>query len=312
MRLSEIQMHIEKISMEGIYLKLENHGSNSTISNIIKFKEFLKSVQIFPFYAAEVTELYESDLYSTGNDSITVNYQIAASIKNYANYLITGMIALRKVLDAMNMKSDSDEKSIFIKLPSSNDLKELISTLSAFEQSINQVIINDTINGYLQIERWESGSFWVKLVLGSQAAVFLIGSISWSAAVINKKYQEGRILEQQVRALNIKSESLEDLLNTQKKATDLLIKNEVEAIQIKHFQKGKVNGESSGSSSEKEGMLDPEQFERLKMATKTFAELIQKGSEIHPALTAPEKVDNLFPDFNQLDSVTSKIGRAHV
>ena len=156
----------------------------------------------------------------------------------------------------------------------SNDLK-------LFEKCINQVICNDTINGHLKVNSWESGSFWVELIVGTQAAVALIAGVSWSAAVISKKIKEGTILEQQIRSLEIKNESLEDILEKQKQATNILIEKEVRHLQVKHFNSDEDN----------------EQFERLKLTTKTFAELIQNGAEIHPALSAPEQI---------------QIGRAHV
>jgi hypothetical protein len=42
------------------------------------------------------------------------------------------------------------------------------------------------------------------------------------------------------------------------------------------------------------------------MGIKDLAGLIEKGAEIHPALTAPEDVKNLFPDFTKLELIESK------
>lgn len=53
----------------------------------------------------------------------------------------------------------------------------------------------------------------------------------------------------------------------------------------------------------------PENIERIKNSITTFADLIGRGAEIHPALVAPENVTNLFPDPTKLISVESKIKR---
>ena len=158
------------------------------------------------------------------------------------------------------------------------------------QKSISQVVINDTIGGFVRVNHWEYGSFWVELILGTQAAVALVASIAWSAAVISKKRTENKLFEQHVRSLQIKNESLEDILEGQKKLTEELINQEVTAIKTEHF--GEKNEDS---------------FERIKMAIKIFAKLIQNGAEIHPALNAPEKVQNLFPKFNQMYRILSFI-----
>jgi len=300
MRLSEIQFNLGGIITKEASLVFDRPTPTSDsiyIKNISNFKLFIQNISIFPFFQKEIDYLHNSELYSTTQDAISVDKRKGLSITDRAHYLLNAVEIFNRVLKSMDITKGNDDTSIFIKLPTSDDLKNLITNLSEFEKSISQIISNGTIQGELKIESWESGSFWVKLFLGSQSAVLLVGSIAWSAAVINKKYQEGNILEQQVRNLELKHESLQDLLDAQKKATQLLIKNEVEAIQSEHF----------GETMKDEKNPDPEQFERLKLATKTFANLIQKGSEIHPALMVPEKANNVFPDYKYLDTITSKI-----
>ena len=120
--------------------------------------------------------------------------------------------------------------------------------------------------------------------------VAIVSSVAWSAAVISKKFNENKVLEQTIRSMEIKNESLEDILESQKVITSQFIENEALAISDKHFTEH-----------------DNERNERIKNAIKTFAKLIQEGAEIHPSLIAPETVKNLFPDFKKLDNITSKI-----
>ncbi|MDA3897485.1 MAG: hypothetical protein PF482_15220, partial [Desulfobacteraceae bacterium] len=290
MRLSEVQAILYGVIESSNHLKIEKANSeNIIIGNILAFKSFINDISVLPFFENEIKFITNSKLYSTSQSTFTIRNDIGYSIYKTAEYLNNASEALSKVLEVMN--PNIEENSIFILLPCTNDFKALVNNLTAFEKSINQVISNDTIKGQLRIKRWESGSFWVELMLGSQAAVSLIAAIAWSATVISKKYKESQLIEQHVRSLEIKNESLQDLLEKQKEVNSLLIQNEVKNIQVKHF----------GSNE------DNENFERLRLTTKTFAELIQKGSEVHPALNAPEEVQNVFPNFKKLGSIVSQI-----
>lgn len=43
-----------------------------------------------------------------------------------------------------------------------------------------------------------------------------------------------------------------------------------------------------------------------------MAELIGKGTEIHPSLMAPENVANLFPEISKLPLIESRIKKLNV
>ncbi|HXL55998.1 MAG TPA: hypothetical protein VN958_07065, partial [Chitinophagaceae bacterium] len=101
-----------------------------------------------------------------------------------------------------------------------------------------------------------------------------------------------KLLEEQVRGLKVKNDSLEDILSAQKKETQLMVEAEAAYINSEHF---------------KENI--PENIERIKNSIAILAELIGKGAEIHPALVAPENVSNLFPDPKNLIGLESKIKR---
>lgn len=290
MRLREIKFILDSTDFGEAYLRVgERTSSGYYLINIINFKSFLDIIDKLVFFKEEVNILQQSEIFSTGQDTLFLLDKKADKIRNNANYLVQATESLSRVLSIMLV--EQSENSIQIKLPRPSDFLSLIKFLSEFEKSINQVISNDKIGGQLQIKSWESGSFWIELLLGSQAAVSLIAGIAWAGAVISKKIKEGKILEQQVKSLEIKNESLNDILEKQKSMTDLLLEKEVRHLQIQHFESDQ----------------DKEQFERLKMATKTFAELIQKGAEVHPALTAPEQVKNVFPNYKIIDTIASQI-----
>ena len=161
--------------------------------------------------------------------------------------------------------------------------------LEEIEQAITQVVVNETIGGEVKVSGWENGSFWLDIYLGSEAAVALIGSLAWSAAVVYKKIQEGRIFWQYVQSLKTKGKMLDEFEQAQKELIGKLIAAEARGVEDRTFPEH-----------------DNERVERLKNAIKTFAELMERGAEIHPALNAPEDVKNAFPKMKELPTIQSQ------
>ncbi|GAI89905.1 unnamed protein product [marine sediment metagenome] len=142
----------------------------------------------------------------------------------------------------------------------------------------------------MKIEKIEGGSIWIDVFVGSTVAINTIGCLAWSAAVIFKKIQEGKIIEQHVRSLKIKNDSLDDIKKAQKEELDVLVEAEAKSINDKFFKPE-----------------NNEQIERIKNSIKLLSGQLQKGAEIHPPLEAPENVVNLFPKMPDILGIESKI-----
>lgn len=267
-------------------------GSNSSLYEISNLKElrrivnYLTSVNLFE---KTTKTLSDSAIFTTANDSVKVQY-------NEHSVIITQLELLKILIENFsevlkNTVPEENEASINIKLPPINDFDELSKVSREIHIGLTQVIFNDEIEGQTRIISVENGSIWLNVFVGTMA-VTVIASLVWSAAVIYKKIQEGKLLAEQVRGLKVKNDSLEDILKAQKKETDFMIQAEAEHINSEHF---KLNA--------------PENIEKIKNSISIFADLIGKGAEIHPALIAPEQVSNLFPDPTKLVNLESKIKR---
>ena len=182
------------------------------------------------------------------------------------------------------------EESMTIKLPDARELRTVANDLERIEKALSQVVNHPSIDGKVEVNTWEPGSLWIEIYLGTMAAVSIVASIAWSAAVISKKRHEAQIIAESVRGLAIKATSLEDLCEAQRSMIELQIESEAKALCA-----------DSGS--------DLDRILRLQFAIKEFASLIDRGAEVHPALMAPESVKNLFPaNLNPL-AIESKIHR---
>lgn len=286
-----------KRQLQSILKRLEWNAENVTtgqtinmkLSNLNKIRTVINDINSLNLFDSIVKTLSNSAIFTTANDQMTVQMQEGRDIVSNLTLLKTLSTNFLNVL--LTTVPEEDVNSINIKLPPVNDFDELSKVSREIHLGLTQVILNDDINGQTKIVSVENGSIWLNVFVGA-SAVTVIASLVWASAVIYKKIQEGKLLAQQVRGLKVKNDSLEDILKAQKAETDVMIQAEAEHISSEHFKEN-----------------TPENIERIKNSITTFAELIGKGAEIHPALVAPENVSNLFPDPTKLIGVESKIKR---
>lgn len=288
MRVREIAYYIDQIDFKECKLTLRN----GDIGNINNYKKAVAILDNIPILKNDIKAILEDDLYSTAQDDLS-----------YSN-IVSGQTIYRKSMTLIDKASlllqlsnelypPLSENTISIKLPDIKDMKLLYQAIKSFEQSFSFLVTDEAINSTIVIENWEHGSFWLNLYAGSFLAVSVISSAAWSAAVVANKYQEVKIHEQYAKSLELKNEEMLAFTQAQKKLIDVLLNNETRAIIDKHM-----------NASE-----DPEKFERVKKSIEMLAELIRQGAEVNPALSAPEDVKNLFPDYSKLELITSKIAQ---
>jgi hypothetical protein len=128
------------------------------------------------------------------------------------------------------------------------------------------------------------------MTLGSVMAAKLIAGLVWAAAVIRKKKIEFKTFEQHVKNLEIKTESMVDLKDAQKKQLEISLEAEAGNL-VSQFYKS--------SNAEK--------IERVKYSIKLISDLMDKGVEVHPALSASKEVGNMFPDYGNIRLIESRI-----
>lgn len=267
-------------------------GSNIAIavfSKLIDFRKGIRRLESTNLLQDELEKIKKSGIFSTTEDILKVNQSEGRVLK-------IPMIELQKIVNSLNktfskLSGTTRENSISIKLSSITDFQDLSKVAGVFHTILSQSVINDEIKGKVKIDSVENGSIWLDVYLGSASALTLVGGLAWSAAVVYKKINEGKIIEQYVKGLKIKNESLKEIRDAQKKAIDLMIDAEANQLYSENFKNGENN----------------EQIERLKHTIKLLSEQLDKGAEIHPALNAPEQVSNLFPNMKHLELIESKI-----
>ncbi len=257
------------------------------LSELNTVRKVINDVSTLDLFDDAINYLKSSVIFTSSTDQMNIQLsegQIIISNLNQLKILLTNFLNL-----LIKTVPNEDESSVNIKLPPVNDFDELSKVSRDIHVGLSQVIFNDEIGGQSKIVSVENGSIWINVFLGAKA-LSVIASVVWSASVIFKKIQEGRMMEQQIRALKIKNDSLEEILRAQKAEIDLMIQAEAEHIESEHFTNNV-----------------PENIERIKKSISTFAELISKGAEVHPSLVASESISNLFPDPKKFLGLESKI-----
>ena len=276
---NELKKLIEKFNWKAEQVNVANQVYTK-FSSLTLIRQTINEIQELHIFEHYVRTLKSSAIFTSSTDEMTIQQGEAANILNNLNSLKT---LSENFLDTLTKTlPEEDPNSVNIKLPQVNDFEELSNVSKQFHTALSQVLFNSEINGQTKIISVENGSIWFNVFVGL-SAVTVVASLAWSAAVIYKKIQEGRLLEQQVRSLKVKNESLSDILAAQKAETQLMIEAEANHINSEHFKENA-----------------PENIERIKNSIAILADLISKGAEIHPTLQAPENVSNLFPDAKNL------------
>ncbi|MEG1388637.1 MAG: hypothetical protein RSC72_15415 [Algoriella sp.] len=293
-----METSLKKIKQKLIEIKplLELNYSRQLLSNGVPYydlnelqllRQGINSIEKLGLFSNLVQDLYNSALFNNSNLKLRVNSEEFASIESNISILISLIENFISVLEKTTPTESTD--SINIKLPPVEDFDDLSKVSREIHLALTQVILQDEIGGHTKIVSVENGSIWINVFVGS-TAVSVIASIVWSAAVIHKKILEGRILEEQLRGLKVKNDSLEDILSAQKAETQILLTAEANFVSSENFSKN-----------------EPENIEKLKNFISIFADLISKGAEIKPALMAPEEGSNLFPDTTKIISLESRM-----
>jgi hypothetical protein len=267
-----------------------NHNNKTHIKfeHLKKFRKGLNIIAKTELFKNEINTLRASAIFTNVQDTLNVLHSEGVPLSNVIDNFQKIVVSLNDTL--FDISGEPSEHSVSIKLPETRDFEDLSKSSQILHKIFNQSICNEHIKGQVNIENVENGSIWLDVGLNSGAAVALIGSLTWSAAVVYKKIQEGRLIAQHVKGLGIKNDSLKEIQKKQAEALDLIIDAEGQQLYKENFE-----GDNN------------EQIERLKHSVKLLSELIDKGAEIHPALNQPEKVTNLFPDMKNLPLVESKI-----
>jgi hypothetical protein len=289
----EIQLKVLLNVINKIKIKsnpINNDVNRMLIDNIKEIVEGLDEIRDFNYLDPELSELKSIDyFFNFVGDRLVVNNNNFNTIERLIRDLRYKIQTNIGILESL--KISSTELTLCIKIIEFDSLKEIADELATIDKILNQVISHEKLKGEYKFTNFDIGTSWIFIVVNSMITLSAIASVIWSASVIRKKIIEGNISNEYLKQMKIKTDSMEDIKNAQK----VLIKNLIETEAVNIMSEYKLDD------------TNHEYKERLIWAIGELSELIVKGVEVQPATISSEEVKNLFPNFEKLDMIESKV-----
>ena len=99
MRLRYIQQRLDSVNFDTqkAVFGQDRHARN-IISNLDEFKKLLGVLEDIPAFATTIESLKNSEIYSTGQDSVIVSAQDVEQLMSKCNFVVVGGAMLKKLL----------------------------------------------------------------------------------------------------------------------------------------------------------------------------------------------------------------------
>lgn len=255
-----------------------------------KQKDELKKLLDIPSIKKEYESIFNDNIFNTTmtefpNDitfnkiSKIIEYDIIPSFEFYI-----------KNFDILYPKLN--DTSLCIKLPDTKDLNEIGKYCIEINKLLNQVVVNDSINGRIEFVNVDLGSTWLDICVGTTLAMQVVGTLIYSACYIRNQKLKFKLYEEEYRKVKIQNDVLEAIATGNKELIKSYIELESRNIMDSYYPEQKDNAELCM---------------RIKNTINEFSEMINKGLEVHPALEVAKNIKTEYPDFSHLLNVTSKV-----
>lgn len=290
MRLRKIRDILERV-VPLLEINASPRNSNPKtyqLTNSDSLQTALYEIKELGLFEDIINSLEKQSFYSFTGKSIVISdqeYRIIIKQIPELKTIVKGIVAaISQTID------ENDTNVVSVKIPAPQNFDELETTSGKLHKIFSQTLSADGIDGGIRIKNFDTGSYWIDIIASSKGIIPIIAGLAWSGVIVFKKLQEGRLVQQQVREMKISNKAIEEIVEKSKEAV-----NSVADIEANHLYKTLFKGK------------DNEQVERIKMALKELADLYSKGAEIHPTIDAKSEIKELFPNFEKLEGVMSKI-----
>ena len=272
-------------------LKIEStpNGQLMNCFNINVLLSTLHKLSEIKYLDQEINQIYTSGLPNEYLfETLTIPTNIFNTITTKLQILRNKISLALCILDGL--KEDDNENTICIKLPDYSNLENLTDDIRLLDKIFQQILSQEKLKSNVKFAGFDVGSNWINIYIPSAAAISFVGRIIWAACVIRKKKIEGDMQLEELKALKISNKTREDIQNAQ---AELL--------------KKLVQAEATNAIEEQGLKIDNQEYiARTVYAIEKLTDLMNKGIEIHPAITAPEPISDLFPDFKNVLGIQSK------
>lgn len=291
MNIVEFHQDIEKIipelKLSHSYLSTGGGDTPYQVSNLFQLRGNISTLEKIKYLDQDIEQIKKTWLFNTANDQLRVTSSDRSLLEELLSNLRIKLTLLNKIAEDSPLLNRDD--ILFVKMPELKSFDELNKFSSDLKKSIELPLLHSEMNEKTEIVGADTGSIILYLGIGTALAVKLIAGICWAAAVIRKKNAEAKIFESHAKTLELKNESLSNIIESQKSQLKNILESEAMEIANKHFSH-----------------KDHETIERLKLSITTIADLIDRGAKILP-MSQQEEIQKAFPDYNNLNLIESTI-----
>gem|GEM_PF-2790324 len=223
------------------------------------------------------------------HDDAAVPKQIYDAFASAVNDLRLKTEALISAIRSVTPSEAEDQ--ISVKLPDEDDLDQIAATLKELKKALEQAVANEYVHGAVSVLGADRGSIWFEILVGSALAVRVIGELLRIVCDFQLRQAKTSQEREVVRNLGLQNDAVEAAERTLEFRLAASLEADVEQI-----------ANEAGAANE-----DKEYRQRLQYSIKTLSDLIGRGLEIRPSLTAPEDVRKTFPSARQIASVRAAL-----
>jgi len=285
MRLSEVREVIAKNSLDIMAFEFTNFTNNNTaVMGFMKPIQAVRNIAKLGFLEEELNELIDiTSLYNSSLDKTTIDSHIFTS---FHKVMSSVSIKVKGISDAIDhVLPKEEENSLNVKLPDYSDLKDISEFFRDIDFIFRSTITSDLVEGKVEVVKFESGSMWVGIALGSQAAVTFIGNISKKALVIQEQYYKNQMVKKEIEKLDLLNNQNSGNVDTLKIISDAMEKQ----LELIITQNTKMVIEEEGIE------VSNEKLRALERSLGLMAKLYNDGMKITPSLNAGASVKEEFP-----------------
>ena len=196
------------------------------------------------------------------------------------------------LLEALDANLEDELPAVVaVRIPDATDLDTVADALREVKAALQQLLLNDYVEGEVRLESFDRGSNWLEIALGSVTAVSILGAVL--RMIMDTRLKEAEIATRWagVETMKINNEALTSI-------------KEALAAELEEFKADRLNqvAETAGIPRS-----EHETRERVKFAASLLSDLIARGSEFVPSSKASDEVRDAFPLPAQLTGLIKEL-----
>ncbi|MBL3644021.1 hypothetical protein JMN23_16835 [Bacillus sp. RHFB] len=295
MRLREMKDLLEK-NIDKLYVAQVDAGSHNY--ELLEYRTFIDAVDelsVLNYLNEEINSLknYRHVYFNKSSvPNIIVDGNTLNNVKTIIDKIRDKSKAVYEAID--QALPNQNEHSVSIMLPPAYEkLDEVTEFFEELEKALKLGLKNDTI----KVQAFDSGSFWVELIVNNQDTLGFLGSIITAATTGVKIYLENKRTKQHISSLSPDPE----ISNTLDEQVTALMKQRLESF---------IKAEAATLSDQyPERNIDTEYLVHIEKSILTMVKLLGEGTKVIPALNAPKEAVEQFPGEEVSKEIENQVAK---